>query len=116
MRWKVSKGSLGALAGDLLVLPVTEGEKGADLGAVLELAGGHESLRHVIDKGGFTGADATTLPVHCSGLACGWILLVGLGKAEALSLEGLRKAAGTAAQAARRMRQPKIRRRWMYRP
>ena len=36
------------------------------------------------------------MPVHCSGLKCGWVLLVGLGKAEALSLEGVRKAAGAA--------------------
>ena len=104
MRWTVSKGSLGTTAGDLLVLPVLEGKKGPDLSGVIALAGGHESLRGIIKGGGFTGAAASTLPVHCSGLKCGWILLVGLGKPDAVSLEGLRKAGGVAAQASRRMR------------
>ncbi len=104
MRWTVSKGSLGTLAADLLILPVLEGKKGPDLSGVIDLAGGHGSLRGVIEGAGFTGAATSTLPVHCPGLKCGWVLLVGLGRPDAVSLEGLRKTGGAAALAARSMR------------
>ena len=104
MRWTVSKGSLGTLAGDLLVLPVVEGEKGPELSGVIALAGGHGALAGIIEAAGFGAAASTTLPLHCPGLKCGWVLLVGLGKREAVSLEVLRKAAGAAAQAARGMK------------
>jgi len=104
MRWTVSKGSAGSLAGDLLVLPVVEGEKGADLSGVIALAGGHGDLGKIIKGSGFSAAAGATLPMYCSGLKTGWILLVGLGKASKLSLEGLRKAAGTAARQARAMK------------
>jgi leucyl aminopeptidase len=104
MRWTVSKGSVGTLAGDLLVLPVIEGKQGPELSGVIELAGGHAALREIIAAGGFGGAASSTLPVHCSGLKCGWVLLVGLGKAKRISLEVLRKAAGAAARQARAMK------------
>jgi leucyl aminopeptidase len=100
MKWTVSKGDLGKLAGDLLVVPVLEG----DLAAVEVLAGGHGGLNKVIKGAGFDGSSQTTLPVHCSGMKAGWVLLVGLGQADDLSLDGLRKVAGTAAQQARRMK------------
>ena len=103
MRWTVSKGGLATLAGDLLVLPVLEGKKGPDLAGVLALAGPHGDLETVITSGGFTGAAGATLPVHCPGLKAGWVLLVGLGARDSVSLEDLRKAGGTAARRARSM-------------
>ncbi len=103
MRWTVSKGDLGALAADLLILPVLEGEKSADLAGVVRLAGGHGDLAGIIGRAGFRGKAGTTLPVYCSGMKAGWVLLVGLGKREKLSLAGLREAGGRAAQQARSM-------------
>lgn len=104
MRWIVSKCGLDSLAGDLVVLPVTAGKKEAELDGVVKLAGGHGGLARIVRDGGFRGASGSTLPIHCSGLKAGWVLLVGLGEGGKVSLEGIRKAAGTAAQAARRMK------------
>jgi len=103
MRWNVSKGDLGSLAGDLLVLPVLEGEKRAELAGVVALAGGHDGLAKMIAGAGFRGAAGTSLPVHCGGIKAGWVLLVGLGRRDRLSLQALRRAAGHAAQQARTM-------------
>jgi leucyl aminopeptidase len=104
MRWTVSKGDPGTLAGDLLVLPVLQGEKKADLAGVTRLAGGHGELAKIIDRAGFDGAAGATLPVYCSGMKVGWVLLVGLGKRADLSLASLRRAAGKAAQQGRKMK------------
>jgi leucyl aminopeptidase len=108
MRWSVSRGSLGTTAADLVVMPVAAGEKAADMAAVQRQAGDHGDLGKLVTSAGFTGEVGTTLPVHCSGMATGWILLVGMGPAAEVSLEGLRKAAGHAAQAARRMKAARV--------
>jgi leucyl aminopeptidase len=99
MRWTASKGDLAGQAGDLIIRPVLRGDDGADLGGLQ----GHDGLGDLIAKAGFTGAAGTTLPVHCPGMKAPWFLLVGLGREDELSLDGLRRAAGTAAQTARRM-------------
>ncbi|MEZ4387539.1 MAG: leucyl aminopeptidase [Candidatus Krumholzibacteriia bacterium] len=103
MRWTVSKGALGTMAGDLVVLPVAAAEKGADLAAVVELAGGHGQLAQLIDRAGFKGEVGATLPVPCGGIKAGWVLLVGLGAVEKVSLQSLREAAAIGARDARKM-------------
>ncbi|HOX25116.1 MAG TPA: leucyl aminopeptidase [Candidatus Krumholzibacteria bacterium] len=100
MRWSVVKSGVARTGGDLLILPVVEG----DLAAVQRLTGGRDDLAAIVERAGFRGAAASTLPVFCAGPATGWILLVGLGKPDRISLETVRKAAGTAAQQARSMR------------
>ena len=104
MRWTVTKGNVATTAGQLLVVPVLEGDKGADLVGVRALAGDHGDMTGIIGRAGFSGAAGAMLPVYCPGLKAGWVLLIGLGKVEDLSLEGLRKAGGRAAQRARAMK------------
>jgi leucyl aminopeptidase len=104
MRWTASRGELGSLAGDLVVLPVTSAGERADLAAVVRLAGGHDGLARVIDTAGFTGEAGATLPLHCGGMKAGWILLVGLGEPDKISLTRVREAASAAARQARRMK------------
>ena len=104
MRWTVSTGDLAKTRGDLIVLPVVMSDEAANLDPVVKLAGGHGDLVKVIESGGFRAATGDTLPIHCGGLPAGWILLVGLGKPDEVSLDGVRRAAGRAAQAARSMK------------
>jgi len=104
MRWTASTDDPVRTGGDLLVVPVTEGKKRPALAPVVALAGGHRDLAAIIERGGFRAAAGTTLPVYCPGVKAGWVLLVGLGASAGISLEGLRKAAGAAAQQARTMR------------
>jgi leucyl aminopeptidase len=85
----------------LLVLPLIEGEDGrGELFAAADtlLDGG---LTRVWDAGDFTGkAEKTLLLFPPAGSPAQRILLVGLGKAKALDVEVVRKAAGAAVRAA----------------
>jgi leucyl aminopeptidase len=108
MRWSVTKGDLGKTRGDLVVMPVAAGEKAAEMGPVQKLAGGHGELARMVASAGFTGEHGSTLPVHCSGIPAGWVLLVGVGTIDDLSLDRLRRAAGQAALQARRMKATRV--------
>ena len=104
MRWTVAKTGAAETAGDLLVFPVFQVKDKADLSPITSLTGGHgPDLGPIIKSGGFKGAEGSLLPVYCGGVKAGWTLLVGLGKAEDVGLETIRKAAGHVAKQARKM-------------
>ena len=98
MRWTVSRTGLADTAGDLLVFPVFKKDDEADLKPLQSqtrgLQGGGPALSALIRKAGFSGQAESLLPVPCSGVKAGWILVVGLGKAKEVGLETLRKVAG----------------------
>lgn len=96
MRWTVSKSDPTKAAGDLLVLPVVQD----NLQAVDRFA----ALSKLVAGAGFEGAAGATLPVPCAEVKAGWVLLVGLGKPEKITLASLREAAGAAAKQARGMK------------
>jgi leucyl aminopeptidase len=103
MQWSVTQGEPAGIAGDLLVVPVAEDKRGPNLKAVLALIGDDGHLAKVIRRGGFRGKVGTTLPVNDARFKAGWLLLTGVGPADEISLDGLRRAAGTAALQARSM-------------
>ena len=104
MRWSVTKANPVDVAGNLLVLPVFAGKKKARLEPVLELVGkGHPGLVRSVKAAGFLGKAQQLLPVASGACKGGWLLLVGLGERDALSLDGIRRAAGAAASRARGM-------------
>jgi len=96
MRWSVSKSDLAKATADLAILPVTKGNLDAvdHLVKVSKLAAG----------AGFDGEAGRYLPVPSPTLKAGWVLLLGLGDAEKVTLASLRMAAGTASQQARSMK------------
>lgn len=104
MQWSVSKAEPAAQAGDLLVLPVPSRDDEPDLAAVLPLLGERRRLAAVIRRGGFRAQAGSSLACNVPSLKAGWVLLVGLGPAAKISLEGLRRAAACAARQARGMR------------
>jgi len=112
MRWTVSRTGLADTAGDLLVFPVFQKDDEADLKPLQtetrSLQGGGPALAALIRKAGFSGQAESLLPVPCSGVKAGWILVVGLGKAKEVGLETLRKVAGLAAKRARTMKAARV--------
>jgi leucyl aminopeptidase len=112
MRWTITRTGLADTAGDLLVFPVFKKDDEADLKPLQTgtrgLQGGGPALAALIRKAGFSGQAESLLPVHCPGVKAGWILLAGLGKAEEVGLETLRKVAGLAAKRARTMKAARV--------
>jgi leucyl aminopeptidase len=104
MRWSVVKGDPLQLAGDLLVVPVPEIEGRRFLEPLAALLGGRSSPHFAAVKAsGFKGAADTAMPLYLRRAKTGWLLLVGLGKPDAVGLADLRSAAGLAAQRAAAM-------------
>ena len=112
MRWVVTRTGVADTAGDLLVYPVFQKDGEADFKHLRTdtrgLEGGGSGLASLVRKGGFTGRTESMLPVPCSGVKAGWILVVGLGKAEEVGLETLRKVAGRAAKRAKDMKAARV--------
>jgi len=112
MRWTVARTAADATPGDLLVFPVFQINDEADLklltAATGGVAGGGRALAAAIRKGGFVGEAESLFPVPCAGIKAGWILVAGLGKAEEVGLETLRKVSGLAAKRARSMKTARV--------
>ncbi len=122
MQWTVAKTNLAKIPADLIVYPVFQSGKDADLKFLLQDAGGppassphkghgggsHPDLRSIITEGGFKAAAGSTLPIHCSGVKAGWFLLVGMGESDAVGLQEIRKIAAASAKQARVMGANKI--------
>ena len=112
MRWTVTRTGIADTVGDLLVYPVFQKDKEADLKPLQAntrgLDGGGPALVALIRKGGFTGKVESLLPVPCLGVKAGWILVIGLGKADEVGLETLRKVAGRAAKRAKAMKAARV--------
>ena len=83
---------------DLLVVPVFKGGiEGPGAAAVLTALG----LEELPTTPEFRGDIGQCLVLSTPGLACGGVLLVGLGRMDATDADRLRRAAGVAAQASR---------------
>ena len=99
-------------AGDLLVFPVFQKDDEADLKPLLKatrgLAGRRAGPGRRHRKAGFTGQGRSPAAGALPAVKAGWILLAGLGKAEELGLETLRKVAGLAAKRARTMKADRV--------
>ncbi len=109
MRWSVVEGDPLKLAGDLLVIPVCEIEGRGFLRPLAEALGGRSApLFTAVSRSGFKGAAETLLPLHVPQIKAGWILLVGLGKPDAVGLDTLRRIAGVATQRAGDMASERI--------
>ena len=112
MRWTVTRTGVADTMGDLLVYPVFQKNDEPDLKPLEKdtrgLEWGGSALASLIRKGGFTGKTESMLPVPCPGVKAGWILLVGLGKADEVGLETLRKAAGRTAKRAKAMKAARV--------
>jgi leucyl aminopeptidase len=102
MEWSVQKNNPWEVAVDLLVLTVfvqQERPVWPDLPAPL-MDFLHESAGKDKD-GGFTAEAGSLLLLPAQGIAATWVLLVGLGSREEVSLNRVRRAAGAAAKKAR---------------
>jgi len=109
MRWSVVEGDPLKLAGDLLVIPVCEIEGRGFLRPLAEALGGRSApLFGAVSRSGFNGAAETSLPLDVPQTKAGWVLLVGLGKPDAVGLDTLRRAAGVATQRAGDMASERI--------
>jgi len=102
MRWSASQGEPATAAGNLLVVPMFEDQESPQL-KTLQAVTGQADLARMLRRYGFKGKAGARLPLHCPETRAGWVLLVGLGKQSALSLEGLRHAAAGAARHAQSM-------------
>jgi leucyl aminopeptidase len=108
MRWSVSKGDLAAVAGDLVVVPVAARDKKPQLRALRAEGAPFADIADLARRAGFTGESAATLPIHRTDVKAGWVLLVGVGPDDRLSLDSLRRAAAAAARQARGMRASRV--------
>ncbi len=105
MLWSVVKGVARESVADLLVIPVLETKEGPDLAELGDLApAGGASLSALAESAAFTGQAEAKLLVPGRDSAAAWILLVGLGKPDELSLDRWRRAAGAAAGQARQIK------------
>ncbi len=103
MRWTVSRGHPFRTPGDLLVVPVD-----GDLTALTTLGKVDAALARTIRRSGFEAKAESWLALPSSavspGLRAAWVLLVGTGPLQAVSLDTLRRVAGVSAQRARAMK------------
>src|SRR5262245_18051116 len=98
-------GRLPEAAADTIVVNLLQGvtQPGGATRAMDEALGG--AISRLIATGHFTGKPNQTAvlypPTGAAGVTATRVLMVGLGKAEALTLDRVRQAAGTAARRAR---------------
>src|SRR6266508_3904831 len=101
MNVRIQQQPLTALEGDLLVVPLVQGEQSGESVQALDTALSG-ALREQITRSGFTGKEGETLLFHTqSRLPSRAVLLLGLGKAESLETDTWRRAAGKAHMEAR---------------
>jgi leucyl aminopeptidase len=105
MEWSVEKGEPGRAEVDLLVLGVTQQEKEPDLSGWEQWARLAPRTWAGIAAGRAFDAEAESwLAVPGEETAAAWLLLVGLGPAQEVTLDRLRRAAGVAARQARALK------------
>jgi leucyl aminopeptidase len=110
MKVSVLRGDASSLKTPLLAVPLPEGDAplaGAAASLDASLGGQLQALRA---RGDFRGKENETLLVFPHGSASGpeRVLLVGLGKGDAVTPERLRRAAGSASKQAVKSRQPAV--------
>lgn len=97
---RVAQGSIAEQEVDCLIVNLFEGVTtpgGATASVDRSLDG---AIGHIIEGGDFTGEAGTSILVYTNGnLPASRVLVVGLGKADAFDIHGVRKAAATAAKA-----------------
>jgi len=110
MRFSVSTTAADAAAGDLLVFPVFQTGDGPDLKPFLKGRKGaaRQALSRAVADSGFSGKAESMLPLYVADVKAGWVLLIGLGKAEKVGLQTLRKVAGRSAKKARTMKAARV--------
>ena len=109
MKIAAQQGNLQDQAADLLIVNLFQGvtKPGGGTGAVDQALGG--LLTNLIKDESFAGKLGQTLLVHTQGkIPAKKVLLVGLGKKDQLSLEKVRRAAGSALKAAKKVNSKSI--------
>ena len=105
MEWSVEKGEPGRTEVDLLVLGITQREKKPDLSGWEKLARLVPRTSAAIAEGrAFDAEPESWLAVPGEETAAAWLLLVGLGPGQEVTLDCLRRAAGVAARQARALK------------
>ncbi len=107
MRWSITKTQAADTAGDLLVFPVFQKDDKADLKPV---ATGTKpaDLKKQVSTSGFDAKASSLLPLFSADTKAGWLLLAGLGDADKVGLDHIRRLAGTVAKQARSMKAGRI--------
>lgn len=106
MRWSISKTQATDTVGDLLVFPVFQKNEKAELKAVVASLKG--DLKKQAATSGFDAKASGLLPVYSSNTKAGWVLLAGLGEAEKVGLDQIRRLAAAVAKQARSMKAARI--------
>ena len=105
MEWSVGVGKAAATVADLLVVAVPEGRSGPDFSGLESLDSACDGgLGALVDGRVFAGRKETSALLPGRRCAAPWLLLAGLGRPGDLTLERLRRCAGTAAAQARRLK------------
>lgn len=104
MEFRVNEGSAAAFATEVLVVPVVQGEAPSGVAAEVDgLSGGH--LAEAMGRGEFKGKKGDLLAVAGpAGVAARRLLYAGVGEADKLTPEALRRAAGGVGRALVRSR------------
>ncbi len=119
MRWSITKTRSAETAGDLLVFPVFQKDDKADLKIVLASTKGASrpvavipakalNLKKQVATSGFDAKASALLPIFSANTKAGWLLLAGLGEAEKVGLDLIRRLAATVAKQARSMKAGRI--------
>ncbi|HEU4562072.1 MAG TPA: leucyl aminopeptidase [Longimicrobium sp.] len=109
MNVTVLRGELAGLETPLLAIPVFDGAAVDPAVAALDRALGG-MITAVLERGDLRGKDGESVTLYPTGggAAATRVLLVGVGKPEAVTVEKLRKAGGTAAKSAVKSRLPRV--------
>jgi leucyl aminopeptidase len=107
MRWTVSSTAAIDTAADLLVFPVFQKNDEPDLKPLAVLLG-KKSSKQTLAGSGFTAKAEALLPVPSADVKAGWILLSGMGAADDVDLETIRKVAGRVAAQAKSMKAARV--------
>jgi leucyl aminopeptidase len=107
MQWSVVSTAVCETPADLIVFPVFQVKEQADFKPlVADLGCGRPAafdLKKALGKSGFSGNAESLVPFFTGTAKAGWVLVVGLGKAEELGLDRVRRIAGQAARRAQEM-------------
>ncbi|MCP4144570.1 MAG: hypothetical protein GY752_04710, partial [bacterium] len=99
MRWTVTTGDISKLKSDLIIIPLTS-EKPKGLSALDKATGSGLTKAASLFKGKLE----TTHLVPGGRSGADWVLLVGLGKGEEVSVESIRRCAALAAKRAKTLK------------